>query len=205
MSELISGGHCRAFAPTWTKLARDKQHLERLAGFHMAQVNCLAQGGKSPLIDRRLTTDLCNSNGIKFCKSIEPHFYSKTNDRSSDNLIQRRSTDPIFWWKDIRETRRIHRDPFLRIRTYAITHGSIRIRRWFRITYETQPRGTSNGGRREGIGCIHEARAGPCWFLRTLVFTVSHHLENSGRELMIVVKSSDRVRSFVSCCNKDWW
>jgi hypothetical protein len=42
---LISGGHCRAFAPTWTKLARDKQHLERLAGFHMAQVNCLAQGG----------------------------------------------------------------------------------------------------------------------------------------------------------------
>ncbi|KAK4688153.1 protein disulfide-isomerase, partial [Tremellales sp. Uapishka_1] len=46
--------HCRQFAPTWTKLARDKQHLERLAGFHMAQVNCLAQG------------DLCNSNGIKF-------------------------------------------------------------------------------------------------------------------------------------------
>jgi hypothetical protein len=44
---LILGGHCRAFAPTWTKLARDKQHLERLAGFHMAQVNCLAQGGES--------------------------------------------------------------------------------------------------------------------------------------------------------------
>ncbi|WWD16839.1 protein disulfide-isomerase domain [Kwoniella shandongensis] len=47
-------GHCRAFAPTWTQLAKDKQHLERLTGFHMAQVNCLAQG------------DLCNSNGIKF-------------------------------------------------------------------------------------------------------------------------------------------
>ncbi|KAL7419881.1 hypothetical protein Q5752_005797 [Cryptotrichosporon argae] len=46
--------HCRAFAPTWTQLAEDKQHLERLAGFHMAQVNCLAQG------------DLCNANGIRY-------------------------------------------------------------------------------------------------------------------------------------------
>lgn len=65
---LIIGGHCRAFAPTWTKLARDKQHLERLAAFHMAQVNCLAQGGGS--MDRvELTVDLCNSNGIKFCMS----------------------------------------------------------------------------------------------------------------------------------------
>ena len=33
--------------PTWTQLAKDKQHLERLSGFHMAQVNCLAQGGGS--------------------------------------------------------------------------------------------------------------------------------------------------------------
>ncbi|EIW69209.1 hypothetical protein TREMEDRAFT_44374 [Tremella mesenterica DSM 1558] len=46
--------HCRAFAPTWTRLAQDHQHLERLSGFHMAQVNCIAQG------------DLCNTNNIKY-------------------------------------------------------------------------------------------------------------------------------------------
>lgn len=40
------GSHCRAFAPTWEQVARDKNHLERLTGFHMAQVDCLAQGGK---------------------------------------------------------------------------------------------------------------------------------------------------------------
>ncbi|KAK1920867.1 thioredoxin-like protein [Papiliotrema laurentii] len=72
--------HCRAFAPTWTQLARDKQHLERLSGFHMAQVNCLAQG------------DLCNANGIKFYpqlmlysdgKLVEPSY---AGDRSYDDL-----------------------------------------------------------------------------------------------------------------------
>ncbi|CDZ98780.1 Thioredoxin/protein disulfide isomerase [Phaffia rhodozyma] len=46
-------GHCRAFAPTWEKLVEAKQYLEGVAGFHMAQVNCLAQG------------DLCDENGIK--------------------------------------------------------------------------------------------------------------------------------------------
>lgn len=65
---LILGAHCRAFAPTWTKLARDKQHLERLAGFHMAQVNCLAQGGGLTRL-AKLISDLCNSNGIKYCRS----------------------------------------------------------------------------------------------------------------------------------------
>ena len=40
----------------------------------MAQVNCLAQGGKSPLTDGELTVDLCNSNGIKFCMSLPPNF-----------------------------------------------------------------------------------------------------------------------------------
>ncbi|WVO14772.1 protein disulfide-isomerase domain [Cryptococcus depauperatus] len=51
-------GHCKAFSPTWTQLAKDYNHLERLMGFHMAQVNCLAQG------------DLCNSNSIKFYPQI---------------------------------------------------------------------------------------------------------------------------------------
>jgi hypothetical protein len=41
-----SGSHCRAFGPTWEKLARSKQNMERLTGFHMAQVNCLAQMGQ---------------------------------------------------------------------------------------------------------------------------------------------------------------
>jgi hypothetical protein len=68
-----SGSHCRAFAPTWTELARDKQHLERLSGFHMAQVNCIAQGGEqgrapSSGLGADTAPDLCNSNGIKFCE-----------------------------------------------------------------------------------------------------------------------------------------
>ncbi|WWC87598.1 protein disulfide-isomerase domain [Kwoniella dendrophila CBS 6074] len=71
--------HCRAFAPTWTQMAKDKQHLERLSGFHMGQVNCLAQG------------DLCNSNGIKFYPQLmlyvdgeaKPHY---TGDRSYADL-----------------------------------------------------------------------------------------------------------------------
>ncbi|WVQ77445.1 protein disulfide-isomerase domain [Cryptococcus sp. DSM 104548] len=72
-------GHCRAFAPTWTQLAKDNQHLERLTGFHMTQVNCLAQG------------DLCNANGIKFYPQIilyvdgkpSPHY---AGDRSYEDL-----------------------------------------------------------------------------------------------------------------------
>jgi thioredoxin-like negative regulator of GroEL len=47
--------HCKAFAPTWTDLANKKAYHEQLSGFHMAQVNCLAQG------------DLCNSNNIRGC------------------------------------------------------------------------------------------------------------------------------------------
>ncbi|OCF32348.1 protein disulfide-isomerase domain [Kwoniella heveanensis BCC8398] len=73
--------HCRAFAPTWTKLAKEKQHLERLTGFHMAQVNCLAQG------------DLCNANGIKFYPQVilyvdgkpQPHY---TGDRSYTDMAK---------------------------------------------------------------------------------------------------------------------
>ncbi|ODO04871.1 protein disulfide-isomerase domain [Cryptococcus amylolentus CBS 6273] len=74
-------GHCRAFAPTWTQLAKDYQHLERLTGFHMTQVNCLAQGA----------SDLCNANGIKFYPQIilyvdgkpSPHY---SGDRSYEDL-----------------------------------------------------------------------------------------------------------------------
>ncbi|KAL7410893.1 thioredoxin-like protein [Mrakia frigida] len=51
-------GHCREFAPTWAKIAEEKKDLEKVTGFHMAQVNCLAQG------------DLCNSNGVKFYPDI---------------------------------------------------------------------------------------------------------------------------------------
>lgn len=47
-----TGSHCKAFAPTWEKLARENAHWERMAGFHMAQVDCLAQGGELATSDR---------------------------------------------------------------------------------------------------------------------------------------------------------
>ncbi|ORY27667.1 thioredoxin-like protein [Naematelia encephala] len=73
--------HCRAFAPTWTRLAKDKRHLERLSGFHMAQVNCLAQG------------DLCNANGIKFYPQLVLYSNGQplpaySGDRSYDDLAK---------------------------------------------------------------------------------------------------------------------
>lgn len=43
--KLTAGWHCKAFAPTWTELAEKKAYHEKLTGFHMAQVNCIAQGG----------------------------------------------------------------------------------------------------------------------------------------------------------------
>ena len=45
------------FAPTWERLVKSKSHLERLGGFHMAQVNCIAQGGElSPQTQLALRT-----------------------------------------------------------------------------------------------------------------------------------------------------
>ncbi|KAG8688702.1 hypothetical protein FRC11_004943 [Ceratobasidium sp. 423] len=44
--------HCKRFAPTWDKVAKEKAPLVDISGFTMAQVNCIAQG------------DLCNSNGV---------------------------------------------------------------------------------------------------------------------------------------------
>jgi hypothetical protein len=37
----------------------EKRHLERLSGFHMAQVNCLAQGGTALVIATGLSADPC--------------------------------------------------------------------------------------------------------------------------------------------------
>jgi hypothetical protein len=54
----------------------------------MAQVNCLAQGGKSPLTDCELTVDLCNSNGIKFCtSSFFLNRYERSDGRPPNNII----------------------------------------------------------------------------------------------------------------------
>jgi len=55
----------------------------------MAQVNCLAQGGKSPMTGYELTVDLCNSNGIKFCMSLCPQAIVPlgTDDRPSNNIV----------------------------------------------------------------------------------------------------------------------
>ncbi|ORX36460.1 thioredoxin-like protein [Kockovaella imperatae] len=72
-------GHCRAFAPTWQRLAKRFQHLERLSGTYMAQVNCLAQG------------DLCNRNEIKYYPQLVLYsdgtaLSSYTGDRSFEDL-----------------------------------------------------------------------------------------------------------------------
>ena len=45
--------HCKRFAPTWDKVAKEKAPLEGVAGFTMAQVDCTAQG------------DLCHDSGVK--------------------------------------------------------------------------------------------------------------------------------------------
>lgn len=80
----IKGSHCKRFAPTWEKLLIDKKPLTRLAGFHMAQVNCLVQGGEKrtnrsiPGSHSRHRTfanvppDLCVDNGITGCEFILP-------------------------------------------------------------------------------------------------------------------------------------
>ncbi|KAJ9102535.1 hypothetical protein QFC21_002936 [Naganishia friedmannii] len=40
----VTGGHCKAFAPTYEKLGQNFKALEKKRGFHLGQVNCQAQG-----------------------------------------------------------------------------------------------------------------------------------------------------------------
>jgi thiol-disulfide isomerase/thioredoxin len=42
--------HCTKFAPTWKKIADAHKDLENNANFYMAQVNCIASGGTSPMV-----------------------------------------------------------------------------------------------------------------------------------------------------------
>lgn len=44
--------HCKRFAPTWDKVAKEKAPLAEISGFTMAQVDCIAQG------------DVCHSNKV---------------------------------------------------------------------------------------------------------------------------------------------
>ncbi|KAI5451445.1 hypothetical protein NCC49_001751 [Naganishia albida] len=74
-------GHCRAFAPTYEKLAQEHKHLENTRGFHLAQINCQAQG------------DLCNKHDIKFYPQIQLYEDGKesekfTGDRSYETLAK---------------------------------------------------------------------------------------------------------------------
>lgn len=71
--------------PTWEKLAEDKKPLEKITGFHMAQVKYahpISPNDTSIRILRRPLTlgkfdllsclaqgDLCAANDIKFCKT----------------------------------------------------------------------------------------------------------------------------------------
>jgi thiol-disulfide isomerase/thioredoxin len=51
--------HCKRLAPTWRDLADAERHLQDSSDFHMARVNCIAQG------------DLCSRNNILGYPSIE--------------------------------------------------------------------------------------------------------------------------------------
>ncbi|CAE6471161.1 hypothetical protein ACGC1H_001002 [Rhizoctonia solani] len=71
--------HCKRFAPTWDKVAKEKAPLEGISGFTMAQVNCIAQG------------DLCNSSGVEGYPTVMLYRDGKkieeySGDRSRDNL-----------------------------------------------------------------------------------------------------------------------
>ncbi|GAK62913.1 uncharacterized protein PAN0_002c1115 [Moesziomyces antarcticus] len=81
--------HCKRLAPTWRDLADAERHLEDSSDFHMARVNCIAQG------------DLCSRNNILGYPSIElfrDGTWAETyeGDRSFDDLdayIQARAAD----------------------------------------------------------------------------------------------------------------
>ncbi|GAC72757.1 thioredoxin/protein disulfide isomerase [Moesziomyces antarcticus T-34] len=81
--------HCKRLAPTWRDLADAERHLQDSSDFHMARVNCIAQG------------DLCSRNNILGYPSIElfrDGTWAETyeGDRSFDDLdayIQARAAD----------------------------------------------------------------------------------------------------------------
>ena len=52
-------GHCKRFAPTFHDLAESNRHLEDSSDFHIARVNCIAQG------------DLCTRQNIQGYPSLE--------------------------------------------------------------------------------------------------------------------------------------
>ncbi len=82
-------GHCKKFAPVFHDLAESNQHLEDSSNFHIARVNCIAQG------------DLCQRENIAGYPSL--HLYrqgkyieSFEGDRSYEELdayIQARAAD----------------------------------------------------------------------------------------------------------------
>lgn len=52
-------GHCKKFAPTFHDIAESNRHLEDSSNFHIARVNCIAQG------------DLCERQNIEGYPSLE--------------------------------------------------------------------------------------------------------------------------------------
>lgn len=82
-------GHCKRFAPTFHDLADDNRHLEDSSNFHIARVNCIAQG------------DLCTRHNIDAYPSLELFregrwIESYIGDRSYEDLdayIQARAAD----------------------------------------------------------------------------------------------------------------
>lgn len=81
--------HCRRIAPTLRDLAESSRHLEDSSNFHIARVNCIAQG------------DLCTRQNIVGYPSLELFrdgvwFESYDGDRSYDDLdayVQARAAD----------------------------------------------------------------------------------------------------------------
>ncbi len=82
-------GHCKRLAPTFHDIAESNRHLEDSSNFHIARVNCIAQG------------DLCAQQNIDGYPSMElfrdgAWFESYPGERTFDELdayIQARAAD----------------------------------------------------------------------------------------------------------------